>query len=186
MVVFNWNIYPFRNTKLVLFDSNINMFLNVILRVQIQNYYWYPCFLILRDKAPGQKECDDAIEKLSSRIRDLDQTSLAAVSQSLPARRDNTLQGFTDQMESSANEIAEKLEPVRAAAKYEAENIGHAVSQRPVSSVICMQLFVVYKHRKLWDRYSGTDYVIRKCIKYLVKTQLYIVQRYWLCNQKMY
>ncbi|KDR19212.1 Talin-1 [Zootermopsis nevadensis] len=83
----------------------------------------------IRDKAPGQKECDDAIEKLSARIRDLDQTSLAAVSQSLPQRRDNTLQGFTDQMESSANEIAEKLEPVRSAAKYEAENIGHAVNQ---------------------------------------------------------
>jgi hypothetical protein len=32
-------------------------------------------------------------------------------------------------MESSANEIAEKLEPVRTAAKYEAENIGHAVSE---------------------------------------------------------
>jgi hypothetical protein len=100
----------------------------VTLRVQIQDYYWYPCFLILRDKAPGQKECDDAIAKLSSRIRDLDQTSLAAVSQSLPPRRDNTLQGFTDQMDSSASEIAEKLEPVRSAAKFEAENIGHAVS----------------------------------------------------------
>jgi talin len=84
---------------------------------------------MIRDKAPGQKECDSAIEKLSARIRDLDQTSLAAVSQSLPPRRDNTLQGFTDQMESSVNEILEKLEPVRAAAKYEAENIGHAVSQ---------------------------------------------------------
>ncbi|PSN52989.1 Talin-1 [Blattella germanica] len=80
----------------------------------------------IRDKAPGQKECDEAVEKLSARIRDLDQASLAAVSQSLPPRRDNTLQGFTDQMESSASEIAEKLEPVRAAAKFEAENIGHA------------------------------------------------------------
>lgn len=81
-----------------------------------------------RDKAPGQKDCDAAIDTLSSRIRDLDQTSLLAVSQSLPARRDNTLQGFTDQMESSVNEISEKLEPLRHAAKYEAENIGHAVS----------------------------------------------------------
>ncbi|KAJ9593984.1 hypothetical protein L9F63_014625, partial [Diploptera punctata] len=83
----------------------------------------------IRDKAPGQKECDEAIEKLSARIRDLDQTSLSAVSQNLAPRRDNSLQGFTDQMESSATEISEKLEPVRAAAKYEAENIGHAVNQ---------------------------------------------------------
>ncbi|XP_052124986.1 talin-1 isoform X3 [Frankliniella occidentalis] len=83
----------------------------------------------IRDKAPGQKDCDAAVDKLSARIRDLDQTSLLAVSQSLPARRDNTLQGFTDQMESSVNEISEKLEPLRHAAKYEAENIGHAVTQ---------------------------------------------------------
>jgi talin len=94
---------------------------------------------MLRDKAPGQKECDSAIEKLSARIRDLDQTSLAAVSQSLPPRRDSTLQGFTDQMESSVNEILEKLEPVRAAAKFEAENIGHAVSQPSY-------LYVIYVH----------------------------------------
>ena len=80
------------------------------------------------------------------------------MSQSLPPRRDNTLQGFTDQMESSASEIAEKLEPVRAAAKYEAENIGHAVSQRPVSCTICMQLFVVYKHCKLRDKCNGTEF----------------------------
>nr|CAD7426624.1 unnamed protein product [Timema monikensis] len=83
----------------------------------------------IRDKAPGQKECDDAIEKLSAKIRDLDQTYLSAVSQSLSPRRDNTLQGFTDQMESSATEISEKLEPLRSAAKYGAENIGHAVNQ---------------------------------------------------------
>nr|CAD7594785.1 unnamed protein product [Timema genevievae] len=83
----------------------------------------------IRDKAPGQKECDDAIEKLNAKIRDLDQTSLSAVSQSLSPRRDNTLQGFTDQMESSATEISEKLEPLRSAAKYGAENIGHAVNQ---------------------------------------------------------
>ena len=68
------------------------------------------------------------------------------MSQSLPPRRDNTLQGFTDQMESSASEIAEKLEPVRTAAKFEAENIGHAVSQRLFSSITRMQLCVVYQH----------------------------------------
>ncbi|XP_076242386.1 talin_middle and talin-RS domain-containing protein rhea isoform X3 [Calliopsis andreniformis] len=83
----------------------------------------------IRDKAPGQKECDAAIEKLSARIRELDAASLSAVSQALVPRRENTMQGFTDQMESSASELREKLEPVRIAAKYEAENIGHAVNQ---------------------------------------------------------
>ncbi|XP_006619662.1 talin-1 [Apis dorsata] len=83
----------------------------------------------IRDKAPGQKECDAAIEKLSARIRELDAASLSAVSQALIPRRENTVQGFTDQMESSASELREKLEPLRTAAKYEAENVGHAVNQ---------------------------------------------------------
>ncbi|XP_011052007.1 PREDICTED: talin-1 isoform X3 [Acromyrmex echinatior] len=83
----------------------------------------------IRDKAPGQKECDAAIEKVSARIRELDAASLSAVSQALMPRRENTVQGFTDQMESSANELREKLEPLRTAAKYEAENVGHAVNQ---------------------------------------------------------
>ncbi|KZC14531.1 Talin-1 [Dufourea novaeangliae] len=83
----------------------------------------------IRDKAPGQKECDAAIEKLSVRIRELDAGSLSAVSQALVPRRDNTVQGFTDQMESSASELREKLEPLRTAAKYEAENVGHSVNQ---------------------------------------------------------
>ncbi|XP_020294961.1 talin-1 isoform X2 [Pseudomyrmex gracilis] len=83
----------------------------------------------IRDKAPGQKECDAAIEKISARIRELDAASLSAVSQALLPRRENTVQGFTDQMESSASELREKLEPLRTAAKYEAENVGHAVNQ---------------------------------------------------------
>ncbi|XP_051170651.1 talin-1 isoform X3 [Leptopilina boulardi] len=83
----------------------------------------------IRDKAPGQKECDAAIEKLSIRIHELDDASLRAVSQSLIPHRENTMQGFTDQMESSASELREKLEPLRNAAKYEAENVGHSINQ---------------------------------------------------------
>ncbi|XP_050591616.1 talin-1 isoform X3 [Bombus affinis] len=83
----------------------------------------------IRDKAPGQKECDVAIEKLSARIRELNAASFSAVSQALVSRKENTMQGFTDQMETSASELREKLEPLRTAAKYEAENVGHAVNQ---------------------------------------------------------
>lgn len=83
----------------------------------------------IRDKAPGQKECDDAVEKLSACIRELDQTALAAVNQSLPPRRDNTLKGFNEQLENTANEIRDKIPAIRSAAKAEAEKLGHAVSQ---------------------------------------------------------
>uniref|UniRef100_A0A670JPE5 Talin 1 n=1 Tax=Podarcis muralis TaxID=64176 RepID=A0A670JPE5_PODMU len=40
----------------------------------------------MRDKAPGQQECDEAIELLTKCIRDVDQASLAAISQQLAPR----------------------------------------------------------------------------------------------------
>lgn len=41
-----------------------------------------------RDKAPGQRECDEAIDVLNNCIRDVDQASLAAISQQLAPRDD--------------------------------------------------------------------------------------------------
>lgn len=48
------------------------------------------CFLLIayRDKAPGQRECDEAIEVLNNCIREVDQASLAAISQQLSPRDD--------------------------------------------------------------------------------------------------
>lgn len=41
-----------------------------------------------RDKAPGQRECDEAIEVLNRCLREVDQASLAAISQQLAPRQD--------------------------------------------------------------------------------------------------
>lgn len=41
-----------------------------------------------RDKAPGQRECDYSIDGINRCIRDIEQASLAAVSQSLATRDD--------------------------------------------------------------------------------------------------
>lgn len=41
-----------------------------------------------RDKAPGQRECDFSIDGINRCIRDIEQASLAAVSQSLATRDD--------------------------------------------------------------------------------------------------
>lgn len=41
---------------------------------------------LLRDKAPGQRECDQAIELLNQAVRELDQASLEAISQQLVPR----------------------------------------------------------------------------------------------------
>ncbi|GAB6032133.1 hypothetical protein CHUAL_010792 [Chamberlinius hualienensis] len=83
----------------------------------------------IRDKAPGQKECEDAIDRLSACIRDLDQAALAAISQNLPVRKDNSLKGFNEQMENTAMEIREKIPDVQLAAKGDASQLGHAVTQ---------------------------------------------------------
>jgi talin len=82
----------------------------------------------IRDKAPGQKECDEAIESLTLNIRALDQASLAAINQNLPQRKDKDIKAFTEQMENAAHQMAQKLPDVQMSAKNEAERLGHTVS----------------------------------------------------------
>jgi hypothetical protein len=43
----------------------------------------------VRDKAPGQRECDYSIDNINKCIRDIEQASLAAVGQSLQGCRDD-------------------------------------------------------------------------------------------------
>lgn len=45
-----------------------------------------------RDNAPGQRECDEALEQINYTINQLDQASLAAISQQLEPRPENSLQ----------------------------------------------------------------------------------------------
>lgn len=45
-----------------------------------------------RDKAPGQRECDSSIDNINKCIRDIEQASLAVVSQNLPSRDDISLE----------------------------------------------------------------------------------------------
>lgn len=81
----------------------------------------------IRDKAPGQTECDLAIERMNNVLRQVDQASLAVINQALLPRSDNSEQGFHAQMNSSAQQILERINGVRAAATHEAENLGHRV-----------------------------------------------------------
>ncbi|CAG4949257.1 unnamed protein product [Parnassius apollo] len=83
----------------------------------------------IREKAPGQRECAAALDTLNKQLRELDQVAIQAVGQELQPRQANTLQGYSEQIENAAAEMLEKLEPLRIAAKSEAENLGHAVVQ---------------------------------------------------------
>ncbi|NXQ78176.1 TLN1 protein, partial [Quiscalus mexicanus] len=83
----------------------------------------------MRDKAPGQRECDEAIEVLNRCLREVDQASLAAISQQLAPRQDISQEALHNQMITAVQEISNLIEPVAAAAQAEASQLGHKVSQ---------------------------------------------------------
>lgn len=51
------------------------------------------------------------------------------VSQTLQPKRGSTLQTFNQQVARSAAQLSDTIEPLRNAAKYEAENLGHSINQ---------------------------------------------------------
>ncbi len=82
----------------------------------------------IRDKAPGQRECEEAIDKLALNIRELDQASLASINQNLAPRKEKDIKAFIEQMENAAQQLSGKLPDVQVTAKSEAERLGHAVN----------------------------------------------------------
>uniref|UniRef100_A0A8D0D4N2 Talin 2a n=2 Tax=Sander lucioperca TaxID=283035 RepID=A0A8D0D4N2_SANLU len=83
----------------------------------------------IRDKAPGQRECDSSIDNINKCIRDLEQASLAAVSQNLASRDDISLEALQEQLTSTVQEIGHLIDPVSTAARGEASQLGHKVTQ---------------------------------------------------------
>ncbi|KAL7051692.1 hypothetical protein ACKWTF_004575 [Chironomus riparius] len=83
----------------------------------------------IREKAPGQLQCESVIESLNSCARELNATSMAIGIEGLPPKKDNNLQGYTGQVLNAASELIDKLEPVKSSAKKNAETLGHAVTQ---------------------------------------------------------
>ncbi|KAM4743629.1 talin-2a isoform 1-T1 [Anableps anableps] len=83
----------------------------------------------IRDKAPGQRECDSSIDNINKCIRDIEQASLAAVSQNLPSRDDISLEALQEQLTSTVQEIGYLIDPISTAARGEASQLGHKVTQ---------------------------------------------------------
>ncbi|XP_030385593.1 talin-2 isoform X4 [Scaptodrosophila lebanonensis] len=83
----------------------------------------------IRDKAPGQAQCEQVLHTLGTCTRELDSCALAVSAQGLSQRRDNNLHGFSGQTLNSAAELIDKLEPIRMAGKNNAEQLGHAVGE---------------------------------------------------------
>lgn len=99
--------------------------------------------MICRDKAPGQQECEDAAGILTNQLRALDSAYMEAVSQTLVPRRGSSLPVYNQQVGRAAAELQDSIEPLRSAAKYEAENIGHTVTQMVISFDILYVIIVV-------------------------------------------
>nr|XP_048279185.1 talin-2 isoform X1 [Myodes glareolus]XP_048279186.1 talin-2 isoform X1 [Myodes glareolus]XP_048279187.1 talin-2 isoform X1 [Myodes glareolus] len=83
----------------------------------------------IRDKAPGQRECDYSIDGINRSIRDIEQASLAAVSQSLATRDDISVEALQEQLTSVVQEIGHLIDPIATAARGEAAQLGHKVTQ---------------------------------------------------------
>ncbi|KAI9529792.1 Talin-2 [Dissostichus eleginoides] len=83
----------------------------------------------IRDKAPGQRECDYSIDNINKCIRDIEHASLASVGQTLPCRDDISMEALQDQLTSSVQEIGHLIDPVSTTARGEAAQLGHKVSQ---------------------------------------------------------
>ncbi|KAM6200895.1 talin-2 [Rhynchocyon petersi] len=83
----------------------------------------------IRDKAPGQRECDCSIDGINRCIRDIEQASLAAVSQSLATRDDISVEALQEQLTSVVQEIGHLIDPITTAARGEAAQLGHKVTQ---------------------------------------------------------
>ncbi|XP_059217650.1 talin-1 isoform X2 [Stomoxys calcitrans] len=83
----------------------------------------------IREKAPGQAQCDQVLQTLGTCMRELDTCAMAVNAQGLSQRRDNNLHGFSGQTLNSAAELLDKLEPIRLAGKNNAEQLGHAVGE---------------------------------------------------------
>uniref|UniRef100_A0A8C7UVB5 Talin 2a n=1 Tax=Oncorhynchus mykiss TaxID=8022 RepID=A0A8C7UVB5_ONCMY len=83
----------------------------------------------IRDKAPGQRECDYSIDNINRCIRTIEQASLAAVSQNLASRDDISLEALQEQLTSTVQEIGYLIDPISTAARGEAAQLGHKVTQ---------------------------------------------------------
>lgn len=81
------------------------------------------------DNAPGQTQCDQVLETLANCLRQLNGAGMTIGGQGLAKNQDNTLQGFTEHTLNSSAELLEKLEPIKLAAKMNAEHLGHAVGE---------------------------------------------------------
>nr|XP_032800405.1 talin-2-like isoform X4 [Petromyzon marinus] len=83
----------------------------------------------IRDRAPGQRECDEAIDTVNGCIRDIDQASMSAISNNLSPREDVSAEALQEQLMAAVQDVGSLVEPVAMAAHAEVSHLGGKVSQ---------------------------------------------------------
>ncbi|KAL5257851.1 hypothetical protein ACHWQZ_G012707 [Mnemiopsis leidyi] len=82
----------------------------------------------VKQNVPGQKPCDQAIEKLRSAQTEMEQAAISATAGQLKPQEATNLQGYQTQLESATMEIKELIEPLAESAKCHPEKLGHHVA----------------------------------------------------------
>ncbi|CAD5205405.1 unnamed protein product [Bursaphelenchus okinawaensis] len=82
----------------------------------------------IRDQAPGQSDLDEAIERLSALIRQIDRAALDAAQEQLP-RSNISEQRVHQQIVFCTQTLQEHIDSLKAAAKNHAESLGHEVRE---------------------------------------------------------
>ena len=82
----------------------------------------------IREAAPGQRECDDAIDTVNKALRKLNDASLDAVGGQLDPEH-GSLKQHTDDLIGVLSEIDSSSQPLAVAAKADASLLGHKVTQ---------------------------------------------------------
>ena len=80
-------------------------------------------------KAPGKVECEEAVEKLTSISRELNNASLAANNKNLDRRQDKNIKQFTEQIQNAVSHIKDQIPAIKVASKLEVEKLGHSVNE---------------------------------------------------------
>jgi talin len=82
----------------------------------------------VRGGAPGNRECDASIDHINHLINQLDQASLASPASRPRSDIGGSVQTFQEQTLNNARQLLEHIDPIRMAAKGEADNLAHLVS----------------------------------------------------------
>jgi talin len=88
---------------------------------------------LIKERAPAKHECDKALQTIENCLRCIENATISSLNQCLmPPIKDKSLQSYQEQAINSAMQMAGLVVQLRNAAKFEAEKLGHTVTDMAV------------------------------------------------------